>query len=109
VDASHGKLAAFPALNFFVEKNIDLSSIRRIFLEHLNTFASELDRHIPSHDYCKIFNWVRSPFEVSALEIHSEMVCIAEQLIELQSRQMWRDKFKIVSLTHFGQMYSGRN
>jgi len=73
-----GKLAAFPALNVSVEKNIDLSGIRRIFLEHLNAFASELDRYIPSHDYCKIFNWVRSPFEVSALEIHSEMDCIAE-------------------------------
>ena len=102
MDASHGKLAAFPALNLFVEeKNTDLSGIRRIFLEHLNTFASELDQYIPSHDYCKIFNWVRSPFKVSALEIHSEMDCIAEQLIELQSRQMWRDKFKIVSLTQF--------
>ena len=26
---------------------------------------------------------------------------LAEQLIELQSRQMWRDKFKIVFLTQF--------
>ena len=26
---------------------------------------------------------MRSPFEVSALEVHSEMNCIAEQLIEL--------------------------
>ena len=44
---------------------------------------------------------MRVLFEVSALEVHSEMGCIAEQLIELQSRQMWRDKFKIVSLTQF--------
>ena len=97
-----GKLAAFPALNLFVEeKNIDLRGISRIFLEHLNGFVSELDLSIPSHNYRKIFNWVRSPFEVSALEIYSEMDCIAEQLIELQSRQMWRDKFKIFSLTQF--------
>ena len=29
------------------------------------------------------------------------MDCIAEQLIELQSRQMWRDQFKNVTLTQF--------
>jgi len=29
------------------------------------------------------------------------MDCIAEQLLELQSRQMWKDKFKKASLTQF--------
>ena len=29
------------------------------------------------------------------------MDCIAEQLLELQSRQMWKDKFKNASLTQF--------
>ena len=97
-----GKLTAFLALKLFVEeKNINFRGISRIFLEHLNAFVSKLDRSISSHNYRKIFIWVRSPFEVSALEVHSEMNCIAEQLIELQSRQMWRDKFKIVSLTQF--------
>ena len=58
-----GKMAAFPALNLFVdEKNINLRGIRPMFLERLNTFVSELDRYIPSHSYNKIFNWVRSPF-----------------------------------------------
>ena len=76
-------------------------SISRIFLEHLNAFVSELDGYIPFHNYSKIFNWVQGPFEVSALEVYLEMICIAEQLIELQSRQMWRDKFKIFSLTQF--------
>ena len=81
-----GKLAVFPALNLFVyEKNIDLCSISQIFLEHLNAFVSELDLYIPFDNYNKIFNWVRGPFEVSALEVHLEMGCIAEQLIELQS------------------------
>ena len=78
-----------------------MRSILRIFLEHLNAFASELDRYIPSDNYSKIFNWVGGPFEVSAQEVHLEMGCIAEQLIENQSRQMWRDKFKIASLTQF--------
>ena len=96
------KLAAFPVLNLFVEeKNIDFRVISRIFLEHLNAFVFELDRYISSHNYSKIFNWVRSPFEVSEIEVHSEMDCIAEQLIELQSRQIWRDKFKILFLTQF--------
>ena len=77
-----GKLAAFPAFNLFVEeKNIDFRGISRIFLEHLNAFISELNRSIVSQNYCKIFNWVQIPFEVSALEVHSEMDCIAEQLI----------------------------
>ena len=44
---------------------------------------------------------MQSPFEVSALEAYLEMGCIAEQLIEPQSRHMLRDKFKIVSLTQF--------
>ena len=84
-----GKLDASAALNLIEEeKNIDLRGICPIFLEHLTTFVSELDRYIPSQNYSKIFNWVRSPFEVSALEIHSQIDCIAEQLIELQSRQM---------------------
>jgi len=39
---------------------------------------------IPSHKYIKTFNWVRSSFEVSELQIHCEMDCIVEQLIELQ-------------------------
>ena len=66
-----GRLAAFPALNSFVEeKDINLGIILPIFLEHLNTFLSELDRYIPSNDYCRIFNWVRNPFEMSALEVH---------------------------------------
>ncbi|CAK8685584.1 unnamed protein product [Clavelina lepadiformis] len=78
-----------------------LRGIRRIFLEHLDTFVSELDRYIPSHSYNKMFNWVRNTFEVSALEVNSEINCFAEQLIELQSLQMWRDKFKIVSLFQF--------
>ena len=38
---------------------------------------------------------------MSALEVHSDMDCIAEELLELQSRQMWKDKFKKASLTQF--------
>ena len=80
-----GRLAAFPGLNLFVEeKDINLDVILPIFLEHLNTFLSELDRYIPSNDYCRIFNWVRNPFQVSALEVHSDMDCIAKELLELQ-------------------------
>ena len=97
-----GRLAAFPGLNLFVEeKDINLGVILPIFPEHLNTFLSELDRYIPSNDYCRIFNWVRNPFQVSALEVYSDMDCIAEELLELQSRQMWKDKFKKASLTQF--------
>ena len=97
------KLAAFPALNLFVEeKNIDLIGICAIFFEHLTTFDFELDWYIPSQNYSQIFNWVPTPFEVSALEIHSQIDCIAKQLIKLPSRQMWRDKLKTVSLTQFG-------
>ena len=73
-----GRLAAFPGLNLFVEeKDISLGVILPIFLEHLNTFLSEFNRYIPSNDYCRIFNWVRNPFQVSALEVHSDMNCIA--------------------------------
>ena len=45
-----------------------------------------------------MFNWVQYPVEVSALQVHPEMDCIAEQLVELQSRQLWRNKFKNLSL-----------
>ena len=58
-----GRLAAFPGLNLFVEeKDINLGVILPIFLEHLNTYLSKLDRYIPSNDYCRNFNWVRNPF-----------------------------------------------
>ena len=81
-----GKLAAFPALNLFVEeKNIDLRGICPIFFEHLTTFVYKLDRYIPSQNYSLIFSWVRTLFEVSTLEVHSQMDCIAEQLIQPQS------------------------
>ena len=59
-----GKLAAFPILNLFVEKNIELRGISRIFLDHFIVFVSELDRYISSHNYSKIFNWMQSPLEV---------------------------------------------
>ena len=96
-----GKIAAFPALNAFVEEEFNLHSIREIFLDHLSSFLSELDRYIPSNDYSKMFNWVRCPFELSALHVYPDTDCIAEQLIELQSRQLWRNKFENVSLTQF--------
>ena len=103
MDASNGtwENAAFPALNAFVEKEFSLHNILQIFLEHLSSFLPELDRYIPSHDYSRTFNWVRCPFEVSALQIHPEMDCIAKQLVELQSRQLRRNKFENVSLTQF--------
>ena len=63
-------------------------------------------RYIPSHNYSKIFNWVRGPFEVSALEVYLEMGCIAEQLIELQSRQMWRQVQKCFSDSILGECWS---
>ena len=97
----HGKIAAFPALNAFVEEEFSLHNICQIFPEHLSSFLFELDRYISSHDYNRTFNWVRCPFEVSALQVHPEMDCIAEQLVELQSQQLWRNKFKTVSLTQF--------
>ena len=97
-----GRLAAFPGLNLFVEeKDINLGVILPTFLEHLNTFLSELDRYIPFNNYCRILNWVRNHFQVSALEVHSDMDRIAEELLELQSRQMWKDKFEKASLTQF--------
>ena len=66
------------------ELETDLRSVRQIFLSALH--LSEFDRYILSHNYIKIFNWVRSPFEVPVLHVHCEADCIAEQLIELQSR-----------------------
>ena len=97
-----GKIAAFPALNAFVEEEeFNLHSIREMFLDHLSSFLSELYRYIPSNDYSKTFNWVRYSFEVSALHVHPDTDCIAEQLIEFQSRQLWRNKFENVSLTQF--------
>ena len=90
----HGKIAAFPALNAFVEEEFSLHNIRHIFLKYLSSFLSELDTYIPSHDYGRTFNWVRCPFEVSALQVHPEMDCIAKQLVELQSQQLWKNKFK---------------
>ena len=97
----HGKIAAFPALNAFVEEEFNLHNICQIFLVHLSSFLFKLDMYILSHDYSRTFNWVRCHFELSALQVHSETDCIAKQLIELQSRQLWRNKFKNVSLTQF--------
>jgi len=45
-----------------------------------------MDRYNPSHIYIKN---MRSPFEVPELQVHCEVVCIAEPLIELQCRQLW--------------------
>jgi len=64
-----------------------LLCICQIFLsafQHL----SAMDKYIPSHNHIKTFNWVRSSFEVPELQVHCEVDCIAEQLIELQSRQL---------------------
>jgi len=48
-------------------------------------YFSEMNRCIPSHNYIKTFNWVRSPFELPELQVDYEIECIAEQLIELLS------------------------
>ena len=98
----HGKIATFLALNAFVEEEeFNLQSICRIFLEHISSFLFKLDIYIPFHDYSRTFNWVRCPFEVSALQVYPETDCIAEQVVELQSRKLWRNEFKNVSLTQF--------
>ena len=82
----HGKIATFSALNALMkEEEFNMHSIRQIFLEHLFSFLSKLNRNIPSHDYSRTFNWVRCSFEVSALQVHPKTDCIAEQLVELQS------------------------
>ena len=79
-----GKIAAFPALNACVEEKFNLLSICEIFLDHLSSFLSELDRYIPSNDYSKTFNWVRCPFEVSALLVHPDTDCIVtDYIVEL--------------------------
>jgi len=85
-------------------KNSCFSGIKRIcrrvrnwFAQHSSNFflsallhLSQLDRCIPSHNYIKTFNWVRSPFEQLVLQVHCEVDCIAEQqLTELQRRQLW--------------------
>ena len=94
----HGKRAAFPALNAFVEEVFNLHNICQIFLEHLSLFLSKLDIYIYIlfHDYSRTFNWVRCSFEVSSLKVHPETNSIAEQPV-----QLWRNKFKNVSLTQF--------
>jgi len=43
-------------------------------------------QYIPFHNY--IIN-MRSTFEVPEPQIYREVDCIAEPLIELQSRQLW--------------------
>ncbi|XP_077969505.1 protein FAM200A-like [Styela clava] len=100
----HGKIAAFPTLNAFAEdEEFNFHNIRPIFLEHLSSFFPswiDISLRTTIAEY-RTFNWVRCPFEVSALQVHPETDCIAEQLVELQSRQLWRNKFKNVSLTQF--------
>jgi len=45
-----------------------------------------MDKYIPTHNYIKN---QRSTFEVPEVQIYCEVDCIAELLIELQSRQLW--------------------
>jgi len=95
-------MAAFPAVNVFVEEvEIDFRCIHQIFLNHLATFLSGLGVYIPFTIHSKTFNWVRSPFEVSALCVHCKMDCSVEHKLELQSRQLWIDKINNISLTQF--------
>ena len=84
----NGRISAFLASNAFAEEvEIDLLCICQIFLSDF-LHLSEMDRYIPSHYRIKTFNWVLNPFEVPELQVHCEVDCIAEQLIELQSGQL---------------------
>jgi len=88
----NGRISAFIASNAFAEEvENNLLCICQIFLSAL-LHVSEVDRSMypfsPSHNYIKTFNWVLSPFEVPESQVHCEVDCIAEQLIELQSRQL---------------------
>ena len=80
-----------------LNKDINLHGICPIIREHLNTSVSELDQYIPSNNYCKILNWVPSPFQVSALEVDLNMHSTAEQLSKLQRQEMWRETCKMDS------------
>ena len=101
----HIKIAAFSAFNVFVEEFSCATLVRYFFSIFLHFFSSWIDISLNSNDYSKAFNWVRCPFEVSAgsprLQVHPEMDCIAEPMVELQSRQLWKNKFKNVFLTQF--------
>jgi len=44
-----------------------------------------MDKYIPSHNHIKN---IRNPFEVPELQTYCELDCIAELLIDLQSRQL---------------------
>lgn len=83
--------------NYFGEKHWLARHLSKIFLENLNTFVSKLYGYFPSLNHSEVFNCWRSLFELSALEVHSEMNWIAQQLVELQSRQMWRENSKILN------------
>jgi hypothetical protein len=97
-----GRMAAFPDLNLFIEdEDLNVSELIPLFLEHLRLFLVELEKYIPRHNYTKMFSWVRLPFEVSAVELDCEDDTIAEQLIELQSKNLWKTRFQSVTLTQF--------
>ena len=100
-----GKIAAFPDLSLFFEEEEDLekSSLLEMFQEHLQGFLVELEKYIPQHGYASAFCWVRNPFEISEDTIleNEEDELVTEQLIDLQSRQLWKEKFKNLTLTKF--------
>ena len=96
------RLADFPGFNLFVEeKDINLGIVLLIFPENLNIFLSELDRYIPSNDCRRIFNWAQNPSHMLALEGHSDMDSISGPFLEVQSRQMRKDKFEEATSTQF--------
>lgn len=101
-----GKIAAFPDLNLFFEQEeeeLEKSSLLQIFQEHLKGFLLELERYITQHGYAKNFCWVRKPFEISQKTIldNEEDELVTEQLIDLQSRQLWKEEFKNLTTTKF--------
>jgi len=82
----NGRIPAFSALNAFAEEvEIDSAGFVQSFLSAF-LHLTEMDKCIPSHNYIKN---MRSTFQVPELQIYCEVDCIAEPLIEMQSRQLW--------------------
>ena len=93
-----GKLAAFTAL-WNRKILICVPFVQFFLITSLHLFPSWIGIFLPK--LIAKFNWEQSPFKLAELEVHSQIDCIAEELNQLQSQQMWRDKFKTVSLTQF--------
>ena len=81
-------------------EEFDFNSIKLGLVQYMEKLIDEFDRYIPDKDLSSA-HWIRNPFDVEVGELSDDVPGLQEELIELQTEEMWRRLHSKESLGQF--------